>query len=1516
MHPIVLTCLLIVGSTSLFAQTIFETYPNFGNKATNITANDDGFLLEVNDENTNAIRQVQIDPAGNVLSEISYFENSADFVFGDGHFYAVGTVGEEPERDIQYSKYDSNGDLIWEKTIERSLDNFPVQILPLRDGNLLIGGITEVPTDTLKRFFLVKTTADGNVLWQNMIPKAVTQYDRILGYILGISSSDLFPLKTPVLKGLYEADDGFLIRNSVGSNGGGILSYSENLIKTDAYGKVIWNKEFLTGSKNISNPVPSSEYNRFGLKAVDFYEDGSTLIAYNTKLGTASFSAARLMKIDNTGEIVFSDNRGNGYNEPAYPLAITTRPNGGAWWAVQDQTMWNYAIGFSHKKLIISGITPGLGNSMGNGDGGVTEGYLDAIQLFETQSIQLYNSNASALEQLNSYGVEDLIAIGNDGFAMCGGYFGQQVASNSVAVPFFYQEYLNADCPTNLDGFNYLGTFEGHKYFISNEKETLATAEIQAADAGGYLLSINSLGENEFFSKSALGNKALIGLTDVNEEGIFNWADGNALKFQNFEDCDPDCNNNDSTNHVLFNFNIGAWELKQMSADLKEYFLVEINCGNPNDVKPDLNGSDETAVVPETGRAGDAISFDLEIVNSGAADVMDNYSINTFLSLDKILSDEDALLGSYTSLDPLLMTDTQVVWLNLEIPIDTEEGTYFFIFQIDASNEIAESIETNNIFIPLEQIEITDFGIDLRPENIVDFPSDGQQGQMLNFEFDLNNLGSDAIQEDFEVGLFFSRDFLYQATDIQNAYNPINLSFLSLQAGITTIEVEAMIPDTMPLGEYHIYIIADKGEVITELKEENNIFSQFWPKININGLHGPDLSINNIIGVPSSLTQESTLQFSFDVSNLDAGNLEGTHRVLYGLAYNQGAYPWGYNEYVDLGNMAAWMSKTINVEIPIPSDFFPDDYYLYIRADNSADIAETDESNNLYTSNIPIQITEASNPDLSISNLINFPNSAVQDEVIWFNFDLNNEGSELVIGDYEIKVYLSPNSYFSSANVVEVGQIITGWTPVGTIAEVGGGITVPEDLPAGEYYLIIVADSENVIAESKEQNNTFFSPNIIFISSHTADFAWELQCLENIEIEAVAGASEAMVTWNEADITYSNNCDENLTEVLFGQENGLAPGSYFPIGTSIVEYAVSGFCNETFADTTCTFEITVIEHPIIVNETFLSICETDEFPQDTVIIDTLYFDTYDSIVIVNVSVFPNYEIHLNKYTCDPFQAGTYTQIFQTINGCDSVVVVQVDLLSISETLYSPPLCSGDSIIINGIIYDENNPSGTQVFPNGNYFGCDSILHVEIAWLENAEMPIHPNLCEGDFIEINGIIYDQTNPSGIQIIENVAPNGCDSILNIEIQWLEVYEDTIQQSLQQGELYNGIPIEMDTIIIEEYLTVNGCDSTVQVEITVLPNAVNDILNEGNDFKVFPNPSNGQVVFVEIEGLNPRASNLFVFNNLGEQVCCTGAPSWQEIGKNAFQTEIKNLAAGIYFVVLQNEKMSRTEKLIVLE
>jgi|GEM_PF-5265827 len=112
-------------------------------------------------------------------------------------------------------------------------------------------------------------------------------------------------------------------------------------------------------------------------------------------------------------------------------------------------------------------------------------------------------------------------------------------------------------CDGDLSEFTLAGTYNGHVYYISNNAVDANTAFALASASGGYMTSINDAAENSFVS-GLDGGLLWIGFTDMTTEGTFEWINGDAVTYTNWDIGEP--NDIGGEDWVVTNWNgSGLW---------------------------------------------------------------------------------------------------------------------------------------------------------------------------------------------------------------------------------------------------------------------------------------------------------------------------------------------------------------------------------------------------------------------------------------------------------------------------------------------------------------------------------------------------------------------------------------------------------------------------------------------------------------------------------------------------------------------------------------------------------------------------------------------------------------------------------------------------------------------------------------------------------------------------------------------------------------------------------------------
>ncbi len=152
---------------------------------------------------------------------------------------------------------------------------------------------------------------------------------------------------------------------------------------------------------------------------------------------------------------------------------------------------------------------------------------------------------------------------------------------------------------------------------------------------------------------------------------------------------------------------------------------------------------------------------------------------------------------------------------------------------------------------------------------------------------------------------------------------------------------------------------------------------------------------------------------------------------------------------------------------------------------------------------------------------------------------------------------------------------------------------------------------------------------------------------------------------------------------------------------------------------------------------------------------TLFFWTLDGQAVGNENS--------NQLNLSLPSSGTYTLCVTAANACDEAIpnCRQIEVIENPETYLSDVFCEGECFEINGNSYCE---SGVYDFTIALPNGCDSIIFIDLEELDQAINTLDINICEGDTIYIDGVPYSETDMYQ-QVV--LTENDCDSLVNLDL-----------------------------------------------------------------------------------------------------------------------------------------------------
>ena len=128
----------------------------------------------------------------------------------------------------------------------------------------------------------------------------------------------------------------------------------------------------------------------------------------------------------------------------------------------------------------------------------------------------------------------------------------------------------------SINGFIFMGTFQGSNYYCSTGFFTYEEAVIRAQRYRGNLATIDNELENAFLAANIISPTAMIGYNDFASEGDFVWQDGSNSTFTNWFFNQPNNTNNQDVVELIKSN--GLWN--DVENDTKLEFVMEIPCEN------------------------------------------------------------------------------------------------------------------------------------------------------------------------------------------------------------------------------------------------------------------------------------------------------------------------------------------------------------------------------------------------------------------------------------------------------------------------------------------------------------------------------------------------------------------------------------------------------------------------------------------------------------------------------------------------------------------------------------------------------------------------------------------------------------------------------------------------------------------------------------------------------------------------------------------------------------------------
>ena len=265
----------------------------------------------------------------------------------------------------------------------------------------------------------------------------------------------------------------------------------------------------------------------------------------------------------------------------------------------------------------------------------------------------------------------------------------------------------------------------------------------------------------------------------------------------------------------------------------------------------------------------------------------------------------------------------------------------------------------------------------------------------------------------------------------------------------------------------------------------------------------------------------------------------------------------------------------------------------------------------------------------------------------------------------------------------------------------------------------------------------------------------------------------------------------------------------------------------------------------------------------------------DSIIHLHLENWDIYETPVTDHFCQGEHymffdqsleaAGIYYHTLESVHGCDSVI--RLNLIqdpSYEVELWESTCEGGQGYYYQGDYLQPRPEAYTYVFET--ILGCDSVVMLHIEEAEYNSKTYNVSICATEYTwASNGITYSE---SGTYYDTLSYPNACDStlVLNLELRpsyTIEVHETSCDSYRWVNAAYNvDMTFTESTVYTQHYINMHGCESEATLYLTINDHDEYDFTvgDDENCDSYFWDPEGHEIVYTDHEDLEYNLSGIY--------------------------------------------------------
>jgi hypothetical protein len=191
----------------------------------------------------------------------------------------------------------------------------------------------------------------------------------------------------------------------------------------------------------------------------------------------------------------------------------------------------------------------------------------------------------------------------------------------------------------------------------------------------------------------------------------------------------------------------------------------------------------------------------------------------------------------------------------------------------------------------------------------------------------------------------------------------------------------------------------------------------------------------------------------------------------------------------------------------------------------------------------------------------------------------------------------------------------------------------------------------------------------------------------------------------------------------------------------------------------------------------------------------------------------------NFHGKDYYTSGLYTDTIPSSHGCDSIVTLNLKVVTAFVSEFNAAICSGSSYYWEAVgkSYSE---AGDYTETIKTAAGCDSTVTLHLSYNKNYDVATTVVICEGSSYDFGGTTLTK---EGVYVHTFESAQGCDSTVTLTLEISNYYRDTTKVEIVEGETYTFYDVEYDQAGTYDIMRPGegfDCDSLRVLVITVIP------------------------------------------------------------------------------------------------